>query len=126
VLYLFLMLVTMVAWRELRPAASERRRRATLEVLDPARTTLSAGEQIALYDGVSLGRDAASDVRLDEDSVSARHALVRFESGRWWVEDLGSTNGTFINEARVTGRAPLRDGDALQVGRVTGRFRTRR
>jgi pSer/pThr/pTyr-binding forkhead associated (FHA) protein len=47
------------------------------------------------------------------------------DGGRWWLEDLGSTNGTFVNDARVTGRAPLRNGDVIQVGLVTARFLTR-
>ena len=121
-LYLFLLLVIIAAWRGLRPAAVERRRQAVLEVLDPARTPLSPGERLGLSSGATLGREPGNGIRIDEDSVSAQHALLRHDGGRWWLEDLGSTNGTFVNEMRVTGRAPLHSGDIIQIGRVTARF----
>jgi ABC-type multidrug transport system ATPase subunit len=58
-----------------------------------------------------LGRDAAADVRFDDHRVSRRHALIRFEGGGWLVEDLGSSNGTFVDGARVSAHvvaAPVR------------------
>jgi len=122
ILYLFLALLVVAAWRELRPAAIERRRQAVLEVLDPGRARLARGEQIRVTSGATLGRSPESGIRVEEDSVSARHAAIRFESGRWWLEDLGSTNGTYVNQMRVTGRAPLREGDVVQVGLVSARF----
>lgn len=124
-LYLFLLLVLVVAWRELRPAAVERRRQAMLEVLDPGRARVARGERIGVINGATVGRAAGNGVRFDEDSVSARHAVISMEGGRWWLEDLGSTNGTFVNDARVTGRAPLHNGDVVQVGLVTARFLAR-
>jgi pSer/pThr/pTyr-binding forkhead associated (FHA) protein len=54
--------------------------------------------------------------------TSDAHAALHFDGGRWWVEDLGSTNGTYVNEARVTGRAPLRPGDVVQFGLIAARF----
>ena len=119
------MLVIVVAWRELRPAAVERRRQAMLEVLDPGRAPVARGERIGVAGGASVGRAAGNDVRFDEDSVSSRHAQISVTGGRWWLEDLGSTNGTFINDTRVTGRAPLRNGDVVQVGLVSARFLVR-
>jgi pSer/pThr/pTyr-binding forkhead associated (FHA) protein len=119
------MLVIVVAWRELRPAAVERRRQAMLEVLDPGRAPVARGERIGVVGGASVGRAAGNDVRFDEDSVSSRHALISVTGGRWWLEDLGSTNGSFVNDARVTGRAPLRNGDVVQVGLVSVRFLVR-
>ena len=122
VLYLFLLFVIVTVWRELRPGAVERRRQAVLEVLNPARARLAQGERLGLVSGATVGREPGNVVRIDDDSVSARHALLRHENGRWWLEDLGSTNGTFVNESRVTGRASLQNGDIIQLGRVTGRF----
>jgi pSer/pThr/pTyr-binding forkhead associated (FHA) protein len=57
-----------------------------------------------------IGRDARCDVRLDADVVSRVHTEVRVEDGRWWVRDLGSTNGTWVDGARIE-RVPL-DGEA--------------
>lgn len=120
VLYLFLVLVARAAWRELRPAAAAPRR--LLVVIDPARTSRPPGDRILIADGAAVGRDAGSAVALDEDTVSARHAVFQCQNGRWWIEDLGSTNGTFINRRRISGRARLNDGDEVQFGRVALRF----
>jgi hypothetical protein len=122
VLYLFLVLVIVVAWRELRSGAVDRRRQAMLEVLEPGRAHLARGERIGVISGATLGRAAGNGIRFEEDSVSARHAVIRQQGGRWWLEDLGSTNGTFVNDARVTGRTPLQSGDLVQLGLVTARF----
>lgn len=121
-LYLFLLLAILVAWRGLRPAAAGRSRQATLEVLEPGRAALTPGERLALVSGATIGREPGNAVRIDEDSVSAQHALLRYNGGRWWLEDLGSTNGTYLNDVRVTGRAPVRSGDVIQIGRITVRF----
>jgi pSer/pThr/pTyr-binding forkhead associated (FHA) protein len=93
-----------------------------LEVLDPARARLAPGDRLGLVSGVTVGREPGNAIRIEDESVSARHALVRHERGRWWLEDLGSTNGTYINETRITGRAALRPGDVIQIGRVLTRF----
>src|SRR5262249_31977891 len=62
------------------------------------------------------------DVTVDSPVVSRRHArLVRGGEG-WTVEDLGSTNGTFLNGERVTGSSPVRPGDRLEVGSFPYRF----
>ena len=121
-LYLFLFLVARAAWRELRPAAGLDTAAKELTVLDPARSHWRKGERIPLAPGASIGRDASNAVVIDEDTVSARHAVFQREGNRWWLEDLGSTNGTFVNRRRLTGRGALRDGDEVRFGRVAMRF----
>lgn len=67
-----------------------------------------------------IGRDPQADIRLDGDgSVSRRHALVSYAEGRWWVEDLGSSNGTQRNAQPLAGRVGLGHGDLLRIGGVT-------
>lgn len=70
----------------------------------------SAGEEELL-----LGRHHACDIVLGELSVSRRHARLIHRDGHWVVQDLVSTNGTFLNGTRV-GRSELRPGDRLRVG----------
>jgi len=94
------------------------RTRARLIVLkSPA---LSAGEEIPVDSApVSFGRGGQNEVPLSgDDFTSARHA--RFEARRdgVWVEDLGSTNGTFVNGARVTTPRRLGKGDIVRVGQT--------
>lgn len=123
-LYLFLLLVILAGGRELRAASASRRARAELEIVDPARTRLRSGERMRVTSGAVVGREPSSTVRLDEASVSAQHARLRFEDGTWWLEDLESTNGTFINDNQVRGRVTVRTGDHVRFGRVAVRFRT--
>ena len=64
---------------------------------------------------VVLGRDAACDVMLDDESASRKHAQITFQEGRLRARDLGSTNGTYINDARVE-EQELHNGDRFAVG----------
>jgi len=72
---------------------------------------------------VVLGRDAGCDLVLDADDVSRRHARVRGDGAGHLVEDLGSTNGTFVGDERVVARA-LAPGDLVRVGSVVLKYLT--
>ena len=64
-----------------------------------------------------VGRDAGSGIRLVHDEfTSARHARIEPRTDGVWVEDLGSTNGTFVNDAPITAARLLSAGDVLKVG----------
>src|SRR5688572_18488678 len=81
-----------------------------LEGTGPPRVDLGTGETL-------LGRDPGCHVRIPDTAISHRHARVYHSDGEWFVEDLGSTNGTYLNE-RLLGRAsPIRVGDKIAVGR---------
>lgn len=67
-------------------------------------------------DDFTIGRDEGNDVCVDLDNVSRRHARLTSRDGATYVTDLGSTNGTFINEREVIGEAVIRTGDLLHVG----------
>ena len=78
---------------------------------------LAQGSRLEIQGSLRIGRGAESDVPLDGDStVSSRHALVTHREDGLWVEDTGSTNGTFVNGARVTSPRLLQAGDVLRVG----------
>jgi diguanylate cyclase (GGDEF)-like protein len=80
-----------------------------------SRTMLAGDEYI-------VGRVAEADIVVDRESVSRRHArIAQIEDDRWVVEDLGSTNGTFVNDQRIT-RQPLTDGDQVRIGNVIYKF----
>ena len=69
-----------------------------------------------------LGRARANDIVLDDVAVSSEHCRLREEEGRYVVHDLKSTNGTFVNDKRIS-RQPLQDGDVIQVGETFLVFR---
>jgi hypothetical protein len=74
------------------------------------------GREEAVEDGTTLGREGC-DVNLPDPEVSRRHAAIRAAAGgSFAIEDLGSSNGTFVNGERVTGVTALRDGDSIRLG----------
>lgn len=84
------------------------------------------GEQLLIEgDELVLGRRANSDLRLADPHVSRAHALIRRQSGAIWLEDLGSTGGTFVNDEPITGSQALRHGDRVRFGSVETRFEDR-
>lgn len=84
------------------------------------------GEQLVIEgDELVLGRRENSDLLLADPHVSRAHALIRRQSGAIWLEDLGSTGGTFVNGEAVTGSQALRHGDVVRFGSVETRFEDR-
>lgn len=91
--------------------------------LEPGRYLLRGGEAFALNAGVThVGRGMTADVRLDDHTVSARHAIVVTRGDRQRILDDRSTNGTVVNGRRVD-EAELRDGDVVVLGRVVLTYR---
>ena len=80
------------------------------------------GERLPLRAVSSVGRDAGSDVVLNDEAASAKHAIVSFADGEWWLEDAGSTNGTLLNGSRIRGKERFRYGDEVAVGRIALRL----
>ncbi len=80
----------------------------------------NAGEEVPL-DGAPLliGRGPDAAVRLDDDYVSTRHARIAASGEQWFVEDLGSTNGTYIGSHRITQPTTLQLGSRIRIGKTT-------
>ncbi|WP_225755739.1 FHA domain-containing protein [Actinotalea sp. Marseille-Q4924] len=68
---------------------------------------------------ILIGRAPSCTLVLDDDYSSSRHARVYPEAGQWFVEDLGSTNGTFVDRRRVDAPTPVRPGSQIRVGQST-------
>jgi diguanylate cyclase (GGDEF)-like protein len=73
---------------------------------------------------IRLGRDMANDVVLDDTEVSRRHARVERRGRSWVLMDVGSTNGTFLNDREIDGCVKLRRGDRLKIGSHIFKFLT--
>jgi hypothetical protein len=80
------------------------------------------GERLPLRATSSVGRDAGNDVVLNDEAASAKHAVVSFADGEWWLEDAGSTNGTLLNGSRIWDRQRFQYGDEVAVGRIALRL----
>lgn len=79
-------------------------------------TGLRSGDAYDLSDGALLGRGDEADIRLDDAFASGRHARLVPHGEVMVLEDLGSTNGTYLNGEAVRGPQPLHDGDRIRIG----------
>jgi hypothetical protein len=133
-LYLFIWMIVRSATRDVRSAPQEsivlsaadaaslraehgltRTPSAHLSVV--ASPSLPEGRRLTLTEPATVGRGPGSAIRLDEDEyVSSRHALITPADNGVWVEDLGSTNGTYVNGAAVTTSRLLQPGDVVRIG----------
>jgi pSer/pThr/pTyr-binding forkhead associated (FHA) protein len=65
---------------------------------------------------IMLGRDANCDFSVMDDALSAHHARITFHHGQWWLEDLNSTNGTYLNREKLSTAAVVITGDEFKCG----------
>lgn len=117
-IYVFLLRAFAVLHRSLATERVEGRPLGTLVVERSPGRTPRVGERLALRAANAIGRDAGNDISLPDEAASARHAKLEAEDGAWWIEDLGSTNGTLVNGVRIEKRERLRPGDEIGIGRV--------
>lgn len=75
----------------------------------------SQGRRLAIKDGFVIGRSAASDLRLNDPYVSRQHAQLRYYQGSWFIQDMNSSSGTFVNGVRIQATR-LQNGDQIQIG----------
>jgi hypothetical protein len=67
---------------------------------------------------ILIGRDPACNLRLNENSISGRHSKISYHHNQWWIEDLNSTNGSFLNGELVRIPLVLADNDQLRLGNI--------
>jgi predicted component of type VI protein secretion system len=83
--------------------------------------TFPNGREHELTDSMTIGRDTKNDLVMESAAVSREHAAVTLSDGRWYLEDRGSFNGTYLNGTRVVPgtRLPLRHADRIGIGTET-------
>jgi hypothetical protein len=86
-----------------------------LRIIEPADTK---GQTYELADELTVGRAGGCQITLDDTYVSQLHARLFRREGQLYVEDLGSTNGTYLNRKKVTAPIAIRKGDRLQIGKT--------
>jgi hypothetical protein len=121
-LYSFLGALFWMLWQDVRAtsrAATLRGRRlGRLVVLEPGLEALAPGASFPLMPITSLGRAPTNTAALPDDAASLEHALLHLRDGQWWLEDLGSRNGTLLNDRPVAEAAPVMPGDIIGIGHV--------
>lgn len=116
-LFAFLGWALWLLWKDLSKSAS-----LSLSSLIPALKLASRADhpsfQFAQQE-IMIGRDPACQCHLTDKTISGHHARLYFDLSQWWVEDLQSTNGTFLNEQTVSSPMVLATGDHLRVGQLS-------
>ncbi len=122
-IYLFLFRVVRALLRDLRAAAREPTQRpGRLVVLASPSGEPPAGQAFGLEVITALGRDVNNAIVIEDPFASADHAVLTYRGRSWYIEDLGSTNGSYVNGRRFEGVAPMGFGDELQIGQVRMRL----
>lgn len=118
-LYVFLYRIIRALLRDLRTAAREPGTSlGRLVVVASPSGEPGAGRSFDLDAITTLGRDVNNAIVIEDPFASSEHAVLTYRGRGWYVEDLGSTNGTFINGRVVAAVAPLGFGDEIAIGQV--------
>jgi pSer/pThr/pTyr-binding forkhead associated (FHA) protein len=109
--------------RKEKPAKASKGKRGVPGTLVVTQGALS-GTTVRLADSpVTLGRSQDSTIVLDDDYVSSRHARFFPREGQWLVEDMGSTNGTYIDRTKVTSATTVKIGVPIRIGKTVVELR---
>src|SRR5579859_4665910 len=123
-LYLFLMQVVIVISRDLRRAAAATGYADSkappvvghLIVVDSGPSNILPGTRFDLAPQTTIGRGPTSTIMLPDNFISSEHTRLWNRNGIWYVQDAGSTNGTFVNNQPAVNPLPTKAGDIVQVG----------
>lgn len=133
ILYLVILQVVGVSRREMRRAASKEYAASLastrakqivghLRVIDPGSTTLKPAQLFDVEPVTTIGRAPINSIVLESTFVSTEHTRILFKERSLWVEDMGSRNGTLVDQKPVTGAVAVSPGSVLQVGDVRFKF----
>ena len=120
ILYIFLWRVLQILWQDFKGQGSHlaSQKKPGLHIT----TKLENGKEFKYHfrqSEIVIGRGSLCEISLDDKALSANHARVSFHHGQWWLEDLGSTNGTFLNKDRITVATVVITGDQFTCGNTT-------
>ncbi len=126
-LFLFLILVVRAIYRDINSpqaaAKAPRRRKRDMPHLLVIAADRNLGAKYYLPEEVSIGRAGSCQIVIDDTYASQQHARVYESNGGFMVEDLGSTNGTYVNGRKISYPLELRPGDRIKIGKTVFEFR---
>lgn len=118
VLYGFLGLAFYVLWRDMKQQGQLlAARQPTPLTITGLADNLTPPERFTKPE-IILGREPGCDFQLDDQTVSSRHVRLSYRQNQWWLEDMASTNGTYLNGEEVTAPVVITQGDELRLGQV--------
>lgn len=95
---------------------------AELVVLESIDNPLKKGDSLPIKDRITLGRGSQNQIRIQDNFTSQEHAVIFQRDGHFWLEDLHSSNGTYINGQQINQPIVLSKGDQIRIGGVTFQF----
>lgn len=95
---------------------------AEIIVVESINNPLKKGNRLPIKDRVTLGRGSQNQVQLQDNFTSQEHAVIFLRDGHFWLEDLHSSNGTYLNDQQINGPIVLSNGDQIKIGGVTFQF----
>jgi pSer/pThr/pTyr-binding forkhead associated (FHA) protein len=118
ILYSFLGWMIYTLWRDLRfnTQLIQFQKVPSLILLRPG-TDDDIAETTYTISEVTIGREAGNTICLQDDTISSTHSRFIYKNKHWWIEDLSSTNGTFLNDERIVSPTILMSGDEVRVGK---------
>lgn len=121
-LYFFLWRVLRVVIQDLRHSATQPVQSTNpygqLVIVSSGQTGLPVGKNFPLHPLTMMGRSLDCEVSLNDSFLSSQHARMELRGDEWVVEDMGSTNGTFVNGFEVRDATSFNEGDILRIGRI--------
>lgn len=121
-LYGFISGIVYLLWRDLRRAAAEAKAREGLRgrlvIVASTLPEPQVGDSFPLLPVTSLGRAPTNTITVADETASLEHALISLRAGKWWLEDLGSRNGTLLNGMLVTAPTVISGGDLIGLGQA--------
>lgn len=118
VLYAFLIWALHTVWQDLRTQTTMIRSRKIPTITLAVTNTLEDQSLSFVTSEILIGRSSSSTYQVANETVSSSHARLSYHANQWWVEDLRSTNGTFLNDERIYTPTVIINGDDLRCGQV--------
>ena len=115
-LYAFLALIFVALWRDLRSVTDRGANVPETYLIEEEPSGDSLNTRIGALN--LIGRAVECTIRLTDETVSAHHARLSYQGNQWWLEDLGSKNGTMVNDFTIEEAIIITDGDRISLGNV--------
>jgi pSer/pThr/pTyr-binding forkhead associated (FHA) protein len=118
VVYIIIVFALRIMYKDIKNGGKKKVKKNPLglEIINPGKNSnLKMGSVIPIQNGITIGRKEDNMVILNDEYVSSHHAKI-YKNIDYYLEDINSTNGTFLNSDKVTGKTILKKGDIIEIG----------